>query len=329
MPKFNKNMIKGIMEQGKDEKVVRIGAGLLNNASLGEKKVKMKLEHIPRNLIEKNERNYASIGDISELAWSIQHIGLLTPLHVKKTENGYKLLGGERRLTAIDSLIDAGDSEWTETTPIPAIVQNFDEIDLPLDDDMKERFAMVTTNKETRKYTDADRLAEIREWKAIISALREAGVETLMTADDEGNEKEIKIKGEKTRDILAKTTSMSRGSINAFEKVENRGAESVKEALLNNDITVSMANKIIEIADTKEEQDEVLECVKEAGTAEKKIVVPEDEIRAEGTPITLAVFKKDLKNIMQKLKKETIYLDNEEIMGYYNCIKDLEKTLSR
>ena len=41
---------------------------------------------------------------IAELAQSIQQVGLLQPLLVRKVDDGYELVAGERRLRAVTSL---------------------------------------------------------------------------------------------------------------------------------------------------------------------------------------------------------------------------------
>ncbi len=41
------------------------------------------------------------VGDVSELAASIAGIGLLEPMRVRKNDDGYELIAGERRWTAI------------------------------------------------------------------------------------------------------------------------------------------------------------------------------------------------------------------------------------
>lgn len=360
MAKFNRDMIRGLAEQksnsekstgfGEDSSSlgvkIELGRGLLNSTSTNKK---MKLEHVPRNLIEKNEKNDRSILGIRDLAYSIEHMGLKNPLHVKRTPTGYKLLGGERRLTAIDSLIaDENVSDWDEDTLIPVVVQDFDEIDLPLDDELKELFAMVSTNKETRKYTDGDKAKEIAEWKRIISALRQAGVEHLDAKNDDGTEIRTQIKGVATRDILAAATNMSRGTINAFEKVDSKGAEAVKDALLNNTISVQEASKIIDTSDSIEEQEEMMNQIHETGDAKKvikevkfnkdkikeaeQLIAQEQKNKAEPVScdfnkhkVDLKEFRSDIKSITRLLSKEDIVLDSDEFMEYLNCIRGLEQ----
>lgn len=259
-------------------------------------------------------------------------------------------------MTAIDSLIaDENVSDWDEDTLIPVVVQDFDEIDLPLDDELKELFAMVTTNKETRKYTDGDKAKEIAEWKRIISALRKAGVEQLSAKNEDGEEISTQIKGVATRDILAATTNMSRGAINTFEKVNSKGAESVKDALLNNTISVQDASKIIDASDSVEEQEEMMQQIQEKGDAKQVIneakfnkdkikeaerIIAQDREKND-KPVTsdffgnstnehkidLKEFKSDIKAITRLLSKDERILDSNELMAYYNHIRGLEEIL--
>ena len=64
---------------------------------------------------------------------------LLHHFNVTKLEDdSYMLLGGERRITAIDKLIeDPNVQEWNEDTLIPCVIKNLEEIDLPLSDEAK------------------------------------------------------------------------------------------------------------------------------------------------------------------------------------------------
>ena len=261
--------------------------------------------------------------------WSISQMGLLQPLHVMPLSNGnYKLLGGERRLTAIDRLIeDPTVEKWTDDTLIPCVVKDPKDMELPLSDELKEIFAIVTTNKEARKYTDADRLMEIREWKRIIEALRENGVESIPYPAEDGEEQQIVIRGEKTRDILAKTTGLSRGSINKFEKLEKQGNEAVKKAVMEGDASVHTASEMIDMLN-EQEQIELVEDAKKTGEVITVQHVKEKaEKREESNTLTVAKFQKDLKPIMKRLKAIEVCLDEERQMRYNNCIKELKQLL--
>ena len=125
MPKFNKELFRGLDSLKADqteEPTLKVGAGLLNDKSKND----LKISYLNRDDIEKNEMNKYSIAEINSLAWSLDHTGLIQPLHVKAMENGkYKLLGGERRLTAIDQLIaDPENTKWTQDSLIPCVVKD-------------------------------------------------------------------------------------------------------------------------------------------------------------------------------------------------------------
>lgn len=342
MPKFNRKMIKGAdqleEEMQKEKGNFKVGAGLI---SLRSENTDNEIVYLSRGEIQKNKNNKYSIGNIKSLAWSIDMLGLVQPLHVNKNpEDGiYTLLGGERRLTAIDMLIDDPDNtKWTTETRIPCVLKDPDNIPLPLDPEMKESLSIISTNKESRTYTDADKLMEIREWKKIITALREAGVESIPGSEEGNAENGIAIKGEKTRDILVKTTGMSRGTINKFEKVENQGSNKVKEALLNNEISLSTANTLATNLE-KSRQDELIDKARKEGVEISGVELKSNKRKKEFTDgmeenqnsdqcgITEKVFRKDISNITRTLKKKNVYLDNEEQMSYYKYIRELEKLL--
>ena len=324
--KFKMPSIKDVeQEENKDEVVkekFKVGAGLLSDVSKGA--VVMDVVNIPRDQIQKNPNNHYSISGIESLAESIKQYGLLQPLHVMETENGYRLLGGERRLTAIDTLIkDDAVSDWTEDTLIPCVVKDAEDVKLDLSPENKERYAIITSNREQRAYTDGDRYMEIQEWKKIIDELRSKGIEYINGVDEEGKEKKVGIKGEKTRDILAQTTGMSRGQINNFETVHNSGTDKLKDALLQGKISVSTAAKAAKDL-TDEEQDGIAEAV------EKGEKVSPADIAAQAKKeyvLTQTEFKKDIKNILSAIKEKEISLDGKEQEKYHFHIRQLEKLI--
>ena len=170
MGKFSVDSIKGVTKN--QEEKVQVGAGLLSEVS--KKQVMTKTINVPRNMIDKNPNNKYSIRGIASLANSIRDYTLIEPLHVSRKPDGrYLLLGGERRLAAIDRLIaDKEVSDWAEDTLIPCVDRGTELIKLPLSETNKERYAIIITNKEARKYTDGDMYIEIQEWKNIIEELR-------------------------------------------------------------------------------------------------------------------------------------------------------------
>lgn len=324
MGKFKLPSIQDIEQEQQEEKKEKLQVGAKLFADKPVDNV-MKIVYIPRNKIRKNEKNKYSIKGIASLAESIKTYGLVQPLHVAPAEDGmYTLLGGERRLTAIDLLIkDKETKDWNEDTLIFCVVKGLEDVKLDLSEENKERYAIITTNREQRKYTDADQYMEIQEWKLIIEELREKGIEYISQYDDDGNEKPIPIKGEKTRDILTQTTGISRGQINKFETVHNQGSDELKTALMDGKISVSVAEKAAKEM-TPEQQKKVVAA---AEKGEKLTAAHVTKLQTNGNrkTITPQQFRKDIKNITSALKQKDISLDGMEVDKYYFYIRQIEK----
>lgn len=79
------------------------------------------IENIPVNLIHLNPHQPRMLFDddnISELAESIAVSGLIQPIIVRKTEEGYELVAGERRLRAV---------KYLNQENISAIIENYND----------------------------------------------------------------------------------------------------------------------------------------------------------------------------------------------------------
>lgn len=252
------NAIRGFQELGKemgsvsDKEMAKLGEGLLNAASRAAKTDgSLYIEHIERNLIDVNSENFYSITGVESLKLSIDTFGLQQPLIVQRKSDGrYKLMGGERRLTAIDQLIQEG--KWNGNI-IPCVVQDYHKIELPLDEGEKEKLGLITTNREQRKYSDADLANEIRELKKIYTKLRAAGVTSMVIGmDEKGDEVREQIKGVPTKKLVADKLGISTGKVAALEKIENQGTAELKKALQENRISAVTASEAVEL--TKDQQ---------------------------------------------------------------------------
>ncbi len=329
MGKFNVNSIRGydkikeIKEDVSGEEY-KFGSGLLSDAS--KDVVKMNIVNIEREKINKNPKNKYKIGEIDTLAESIKIYGIVNPLNVRRNSDGtYTLLGGERRITAIDKLIeDPNVPDWNEYTLIPCVIKDLDKIKLPISDEMKEKYAIVTTNKEARKYTDSDRYYEMQAWKEIIEELRSNGVEMLNDVDEDGEENSIQIKGEKTMDILSKVTGMSRGQVQRYDKVEKKAEPELLNAMLDDNISVGVAEKATDVLSSEQQK-------KLAKDSRKKKIQPSDVEKYkdddEKTELTSIQFKNDIANISDAVKDGKAYLSEKERKEYDKLIKKLEKLI--
>lgn len=326
--KFSLDNIPGYGEEERkhdNEKIINIVDGLLNSASKSQK-LMMKLEYVERRLIDKNPNNRYSIEDIDELKWSIREMGLLQPLHVMKTDDErYRLLGGERRLTAIDMLIaDEEVPNWNEDTLIPCVVTNPETIKLPLNTDSKERLSILATNKEARVYTNKDKLMEIREWKEIISELRENGVESIP-----GGMGEVAVKGRRSREIIVDVTGMSNGQIGKLERIDSKGSDLLLEAFENEELSLGIASDAVTRL-TKDEQDELVRRIRvEKRVASKQDV---DEIKNENKiKGRILLSKARLKNDWLRIKKSAggdCYLAEESFDKYALMVEAIVSLLN-
>ncbi|MGB3682220.1 MAG: ParB/RepB/Spo0J family partition protein [Rubrobacteraceae bacterium] len=115
-----------------------MGRGLSALIATGESVGGLKFEEIPATAIQPNTHQPRSTfpeAGIRELAASIREVGILQPLVVRSTENGFELIAGERRLRAakeagldrVPVLIrQAADNESMEL----ALVENLQREDL-------------------------------------------------------------------------------------------------------------------------------------------------------------------------------------------------------
>lgn len=227
----------------------------------------------------------------------------------------------ERRITAIDKLIeDPNVQEWNEDTLIPCVIKNLEEIDLPLSDEAKEQYALITTNKEARKYTDSDRYIEVMAWKKIIDELRANGVDTIKMEDQS-----IQIKGEKTRDILSRTTGMSQGQIQRFNKVENNATTDLINSMLDDQISIGVASRAVEIL-TPDEQNSLAEASRTQKVAPADVEnFKEEEVKEEYTERVNA----DVKGLIEKVEGKKIYFTQKQEREYTKLIKKLENVLNK
>ena len=76
------------------------------------------IEYIPIEKIDPDERNFYNIGDVSELAESIEMVGLQQPLRVRGGERGHvTVVSGHRRRAAILLLRDSGSTLFDKGVP--------------------------------------------------------------------------------------------------------------------------------------------------------------------------------------------------------------------
>lgn len=307
------------------------GAGLLNEASKNLAKNNMEIMYIPRAEIYKNPKNEYSISDIENLADLIYVMGLREPLGVKPEGSGYKLIEGERRLTAIDKLI--ADGKWEGD--IPCIIRE-KELKVNLDilsDEEKEILEIAGTNAGQRKYSEADYLFEVEKLEPIYKKLKASGIGEFTYESDTGEKITQSLTGKKSRELLAERLNVSPAQVGKISKVANSGTEELKEAVKDGTANIAVAAEIA--AMEKEDQKRLIEQhQKENGKAisKKDVEAFKNGKSLESNTYTYILddkeFMKLTKKIRKLLKSEPKTMGQEEYMDVLKKIRSLEKLFS-
>lgn len=186
-------------------------SGLLNTQDDNPAGAPMQVKMLPIDWIIPNPDNKIyHVGDVSQLAEDIRKNGVRQPLEVVRTGGTtYKLIGGERRLTACQELLDGGDDRFSS---LPCIVR---ESNGKLDD----RIALITANATARELTDGERLAQYE-------ALKDALTEKKQSGQLEG----------KVRDALCKILGEGSGTLARLNVISANCTEDVKGKLYRGEI---------------------------------------------------------------------------------------------
>ena len=206
--------------------------GILNGASGS----KMKITSVPMEDIIRNDRNEYSIEGIDSLAASIHDVGLRQPIEVKRLPDGtYQLIGGERRLTAMQKLLAEGDTRWEM---VPCIVTNPPALDLPISDELKELYALTTTNAEQRTKNDHDKMLDVQAMRQIYSALREAGYPLAVCQ----------------RSFIAASLNMSESQVQRLDYIAGHLDDGFKRQLALDALPVTVATTIAHLPEADQQE---------------------------------------------------------------------------
>lgn len=216
MAKFNLNNLSG---------------GMLNASS----KTQVKKTEYPMIEIENiipNPKNQYEINDIEELSFSIKNAGLQQNLVVRELENGkYSLLTGHRRLEALKMIVNAKEPGWEQFTKVPCMVQRLDDIDLPLNDDEKELYAIITTNAEQRNKSAADLMLEVEALNKIYDKLKDNGI----------------VYPGKRKENIAQKLGVSPAQVQRVDFISRNATENVKEQFKKGDIDFSTTTELAKL----------------------------------------------------------------------------------
>ncbi len=172
----------------------------------------MQVKMLPREYIMRNPDNKIYVvGDIDKLKEDIRLNGVRQPLEVIRWANGYKLIGGERRLTACEELAKEGDDRFSSLPCI--IVESKGEVD--------DKIALITANATARDLTDGERLAQYEALKDALTRKKREG----------------HLEG-KVRDEVCRILGLSTGAAARLNAISENCDEETKQFLHDGDISL-------------------------------------------------------------------------------------------
>lgn len=189
-------------------------SGLLGTQPVNPAGQSMRVVMIDRKNIVVNPDNQQIyvIGDVSRLKEDIKTNGIRQPLEVVDLEDGnYKLIGGERRLTACEELAKEGDDRFEV---LPCIILQSKSPD-------DDKIALITANATARELTDGERLAQYEVLKEILSRRKKNG----------------ELVG-KVRDELCRILGLSAGAAARLNAIAENCGEKTKQQLRSGEISL-------------------------------------------------------------------------------------------
>lgn len=125
------------------------------------------IAYLPLAELHEDERNFYTVDKVEELAANIQSCGLMDPLRVRKSEDGYTIVSGHRRAAAL-RLLAAEDSKYEE---VACIIENGD---IP---EQLQELRLIFANSATREMSPADEAKQAERVEVLLYELKEQGME--------------------------------------------------------------------------------------------------------------------------------------------------------
>lgn len=170
-------------------------------------------QQIPLSQIETNDRNFYEVEDVTELAESIELIGLKQPLVVLEVDDThYRLIAGHRRHKALTEL-------GRESAPC-VVQRNLTET--------QEQLALILTNSTARELTYLEKAEQAVRLKRLFVKRREEGAE---------------LPG-RIRDMVAEAMQESASNIARMEAIDKHLVGEWKRALKKGHINASTAYEL-------------------------------------------------------------------------------------
>ena len=132
-----------------------------NSGTAGQERI----EYLPLSELHEDERNFYTVDKVEELAANIQSCGLMDPLRVRKSEDGYTIVSGHRRAAAL-RLLAAEDSKFE------AVACIIETGDIP---EQLQELRLIFANSATREMSSADKAKQAERVEVLLYELKEQG----------------------------------------------------------------------------------------------------------------------------------------------------------
>lgn len=231
-----------------------------SRAAVNKKENMIDIEYINIEYLKPNEKNFYDTSDYQALKASIEEYGLFDNLIVKKIKyNDYVVIGGHRRLKALNELIAEGKIDIKK---IPCKVVNFDEFE--------ERVGLIIANATIRELTPVEKAEQVKQLTEIAKEMRSIDKNS--------------IKG-KTVDFIADKLKMSSSEVDRYNTIEKKLSPELKEVFKEGTISTNTAYNIAILDEDKQEvAKEVISKAKEEGqkiTKDSVLKAVEEVVKVE------------------------------------------------
>nr|WP_301907219.1 DUF3850 domain-containing protein [uncultured Anaerostipes sp.] len=207
------------------------------------------------DLAPSKENFYDTKKEIEELKQSIELVGLLQPLLVKKEGEKYRIISGHRRRIAMLALVKEGKERFRK---VPCVKKDSKNA-------IMDRLALIMATR-YRDKTDWEKMTEVIKTEELVLKLRE----------------EYEIKG-KTRELISEIVKSAPAQIGRYKTIYKNLCSDLMEEFKNDNIGISA---VYEAAGMSEEwQERVFELYKENGTLSINDVITMKEKEEEAKPI--------------------------------------------
>lgn len=202
-------------------------------------------QQIPLSQIEANDRNFYEVEDVTELAESIELIGLKQPLAVLEVDGShYRLIAGHRRYKALTEL-------GRESAPC-VVQRNLTET--------QEQLALILTNSTARELSYCEKFEQAKRLKELFIKRREEGAE---------------LPG-RIRDMVAEAMQESASNIARMEAIDKHLIGDWKKLLKKSRINASTAYELSKL--DKAAQKQLKEALSDHTAPTAKVIKAAGEI---------------------------------------------------